>query len=404
MATDINDTLNYLKLASAAEDYQELIFTWKAFGGKEVDNSTKIYRAGDYFIVREKDSNLNGALFYCKQTLNDQVDWTKVSVVDVEGHTVLENGITTSVFTNVSTVIFSELDVTNLLDSKDYETFTPLSKYKVDIDALPVTISDEEYATIMQIVGYPYVPEDELEYTREEVLRLAVLPALKSYYKVFPIISEEVKNVGAGQFTSIKFPEGAYGGMYWVGTGVGSGAPYMNAFGYAATEGMYSYTGYSGTKFGRGIQYRGKAVPGYTGTYGTSTNRWGDMANNFVLYNSVKNLIGRDRFTRIRHDDGFYLEGYATNGTALNITWLKVSTNWADVAYEDYDDVLTLAQANVGLLFSRLEGRIRSDSNVPFDAATLKSDCTSMRDKVLQAWSQNSYNKIYTVKRGGHAF
>lgn len=404
MAIDIEETLSYLKTASAAEDYKELAFSWKAFGSLVADNNTKIYRAGDFFIVREKESNLNGAFFYCKQTLNEKIDWLKVSVIDIEGHTVIDNGLVSPVFVNVSTVIFSELDIENLLDDPDYESFTPLTKYKIDIDALPVTISDADYATIMQIVGYPYIKEDELEYTRSEILTMAVLPALKSYYKTYPIIQEEVKGISTGAQFSFKFPEGAYGGIAWVGTGGGAASPYMNAFGYAYTEGMYAYNGYAGTKFGRGIQYRGKSVPGWTGTYGSYSNKWGNFANNLVLFNSIKNLIGRDRIQRIRHDDGYYLEGYATNGTSLNITWFKASTNWDDIAFEDEADVTMLAQANVGLLFSRLETRTRTDSNIPFDAAALKSDCTTMRDTVLKKWDDTAYNKIYSVKRGAHAF
>ena len=400
----------YLTVCDEQDDTTEMISTWLALGKTYAKNDTKAYRNGQLLIVDAPGSKLNGLMFYVLSDYFEPIDWNTASVIDLQGHTVVKDGVTSQVVQCVSTLQFEPADILTVEGSPEYKAFKPFEKYKSKLntpESDAVIIDEDELNMCLIPLGVPFVTMDELEYSRSQILRLAIWPTLKSYFKNWPIIREEQKSLAAGERFSIKFPENAYGAIIWSSSGYGTlgGSQMMSAIGFFASE--TPITGYGAAGSGirgkrRRLSYR-KSVPGYKGGWGAGSGL-DTMLDTLALRSTMKNVFTRERYDRIRKEDGIYAEGYCTGGNCLNIMWLCQSHNWDDVATEEYDDVVLLAQANAVKLFSGVRTATKPDGNVALNAKELQDSWNAVRKEVLQKWEDSPFNKTYTPQRGANAF
>lgn len=414
------DIYTYLEACDEQDDVKEMIMTWLTLGGLKANNDVKAYMKDQVLIVDQPGSKLNGLMFHVGENYYEPIDWNLVSVMDLSGTTVIKGGVSTKVLRCVSTLQFSPADINAVKDSPDYAHFKIFDKYQqtlVSSAALTGIISDDELELVLEPLGVPYVTMDELEYDRETIVKHAIIPVLKAYFRSFPITKPEVIKVGQGAHFSLKCPENCTGAVVWSGNdgslSFGGGQPgLMTALGFVATEGIYTGIGMGGGGAGRsavGSWRRGKirynkSVPGWRGTQYGRSGALQNAADLLAMRETLKNTFTRERFDKVRKEDGLYIEGYCTGGNSLNVIWTCLSKNWDDIDPGEYEEALMLARAKAVLLFAGVREATRPDGVAPLNTKDLVSSWTQVQKEIIDLWAKSQMNKMYTPMRGANAF
>lgn len=375
-------------------DNEELVICWNLLGEKVANDSVKIYTKDSLYKITDENSKFNNYLFWCDSDYIGKINWSNIKVLQEAGKTALENGITSNCFTffniPLDTTHYNEIIEIN-------KNTTPFSKYSEQklLTNADIIIDDTTYYQIMQVVGQPFIKDSELEYNRQAILKLTVEPALRTYFKYFPLFEEAQYSI-SGNY-DIKYPEMAYRAIGWVTqAGISSNISPLAALGSRAIiqGGVRSVTNQW-----TNIQYS-KPVPGWTGR-GESGNSISEMSQTYPLINTLRNMSKREKLSKIKKDDGLHAIGYTTVGGTLNVVWFKWSRDWDDTDFEDYDELLRLCQANVKINIGTIRSLLKTDNNIPFDATTMKTEGKTEYDSIIKDWKDSPYNKIFTPMRGG---
>lgn len=401
------EILQYVQKCIDVSDDQELLLTWHFLGSEKCDSTTKFYKKDSVYIVADENSVFNNQLFYCNEHFTGQIDWSKIRSLDEAKQTTLKNGLTAECFTFFE----KTLDTTNVEDLvESLPDYTPFSKYDMYTagNSTDIIIDDDQYYQIMKVLGQPFVRDRELEYNRQAILKLAVEPALRRYYRHFPIRQEVViKQVAVGDYMipypTVPYP--AYRAIAWkTSAGPMGGAASLNGLSPLAALGtdVSLYTRASGgNSFAQGIRYN-KPVPGYSGEgTGGGTSAYAELATAWPIANTMKNIMRREKLSKVNvPGKGLFAKGYSTSSGYLNIVWLCWSRNFDDVDFDDWPEVIQLCQAEVKNSIGPIRELLRTDSNVPFKEGITKEGQDEI-EKIDKKWSEQSFNNIYTPMRGG---
>jgi hypothetical protein len=263
-----------------------------------------------------------------------------------------------------------------------------------------IKISDEELKIILSEVGIPFLRFDEIEYAKDEIIEICILPVIQEYFKFFPLIKEEVLgSFGANVPFKIKYPPMAYhaipyyvmGGSGGSSGGIGAGG---TAFAFMSEQFSSGAMGGGSGKFGRGISYRGKSVPGFVGL-DNRTSMMSQMESN----QGMLNYFRRERVTKVKEGDDFYATGFSTVGGIMNIKWCLWSNNWDDIRFEYLNDVRDLCTAKV----LQSLGMLRSLSSVEaakLDFSLYTNRAKELRDPIITKWGASSSNMALGIMRG----
>ena len=52
---------------------------------------------------------------------------------------------------------------------------------------MEILINDDEYHEILSIFGYPIIDEDDIEYSSNDIKKLMIYPAMRTYFQYFHI-------------------------------------------------------------------------------------------------------------------------------------------------------------------------------------------------------------------------
>jgi len=177
--------------------------SWITLGSQSIDGFAKVFVKGTLFRLLESgpDINLNGCLFYVLDNFTDTAfQWENY---------ILDDAVTGQISKNSIAHPQLKCILTNVEFNAITEDFDP--------DFIPfqgadqaVIIEDDELENILFEVGVPFITLEELEFDREQILKNAVLPAMKEYFKWFPIIEIQTFPMGAGGRFDIDMPPYAY--------------------------------------------------------------------------------------------------------------------------------------------------------------------------------------------------
>ena len=158
--------------------------TWVMMGSNKITGMTSFYNEGNLYKLATY-SNYQDALIYCSKTVNGAYDWEHMHLIDENtGEITFGEDVISSEFTVILTPEkFEELD-DNLVDKfirgGSFVPFAAIDK------ETKVVITEDDYALCLKCLGYPFISESELEYTRSQITNLAIKPALQRYFKYFP--------------------------------------------------------------------------------------------------------------------------------------------------------------------------------------------------------------------------
>lgn len=331
---------------------RQLRDTWVILGENTIKSTTRVYTEGILYKVDIEDSPLYNYLIYCRNNYSGTLDWTTVEVNSL-GELSFGNSIINPNFLSLLTGTEFE-EVTDEVD----ETFVPFEGITVSEYPTTVTISDEDYAQCITCLGAPFVTEEELEYSKEQILELGLRPALEMMNKWWPIITTEVYSLSADVQT-VQFPDDAYDIVGWSVQQYGSygtGSNVSHTLWRYLDESLYNNLG------------------GSTSTSYATSSLYG--SSGLDLYTSLRSLnsalINYQQRVRVQKilqagDDGnyhWYAKFYALRGMVIEISYAMRDYNFSHIQYNMRPIAFKLCNAFVKKLFGNLRRQIRSN-NIP---------------------------------------
>lgn len=248
------------------------------------------------------------------------------------------------------------------------------------MSALPETIViDKSYIQeILSIVGYPVLDtdNDDFELSEEQIKTLIIKPALREYFKFFPITQEayyDVYNTFAIDFAdSLTF--GAVDvrfntqGMFFLNP---TGNPMVDA------------------RFWWGSNYNpyGNATYDYDLRYAYMKER----VTNQSMIDSTKAA----RF--IVNQNSRRVEGYSNTPGKLNIIWAKYSNDFNAVPFARINEVLDLCKANLLERLVMMRGQLISGLPNSFNISLFETKAKELKGEVFETWK--NFTKVIILKQ-----
>jgi hypothetical protein len=199
-----------------------------------------------------------------------------------------------------------------------------------------LSIPDNIYNRIITCVGYPVINESDLGLTKDQILDLLILPALKGiYYKWFPI--QERVDYDVGSTFEIDFPDDNTFGvldsrLVWRGTGatLPSNNPLINDR-YITIRGQNKRN-----MWNTGNDY------GYTRVY---------YAERAYSQASIRDVQAIKQWVDYQNRK---LKGHTNTAANLSVTWAKYADDWTGVQHRFEEDAIKLSQSYVLQYFGNL--------------------------------------------------
>lgn len=385
-----NNALGFRKIIACWRSDENTIpsMVTEGYSTMECDSSTTYYAANTIYHMAADisgDSNLNNGLLFCKNSHLGQYNWSNARLVDsAEGYiSFIDNIVDPDVVCILGGPFFEKFSIAD-----EPSNFTPY--------ALPsgiVNISDDDYDLCIQCLGYPFITEDELEYTREQITNLAIKPALDEYFKWFPKVDIQTFPLSSASVKEVQFPEDAYDVVHFDvqqgGASLGGGA-ITNTLWRSFEDGFY------------GVMNIGSITGSYFGTRAptTSTSSINSYLSARAAMQGVVNYNTRTDFRKYEKDGKMYAAFYSTKGGVGEVHWAMRTHNFDDIEFAQRNNVINYCAANVKLLFANLRKQIKTDIPGQYDYGTWISEANDVKDKITTEWKE-IVKSSGAVLRGG---
>lgn len=361
--------------------------TWAVLGSNIINSNTKVYSANLVYKL-SVDSSIKGSLLFCRNNFIGELKWPEVQIMDALGDISFGNEIIDPNFV----ILLSSQELNEITEPID-ESFIPFTEETEDgkinqTYPTSVKISDDDYELCIRSLGAPFINDDELEYTKEQIINLAIRPALERYYKWFP--REIVKTYSVtGDVQEEPFPDGAYD---IIGFSIQQGVGNYGGMGNVShimwrymDEAMYSYGG----GIGAGI------TGNYYGMYAPRTQV--NNASNFLLgraaTQAVINYTTRYQIDKIlKTDDNgnshYYARFYSNKGGMAEVTYAVEDLDFNKVEFARRPELIKLCNAEVKKLFGNLRRQIKSSTPGIVDYSTWVTEADKEIQEVEEDWKK----------------
>jgi len=393
------DAFSYLLQANA----QEILNTWSAHGEMTCNSNTKMYTAGSIFRLDCSNgdglstSPLHNQIIYCLETYRVDnkilypIDWSIMQIDDIKG--------IYSAIEGISLPYFGVLPAKWTAGFIPDNNFLPFHDQSIHVDNGGVTIEDEELEQCLVDIGFPFVMFSELELAKNQICKYCVKPALQRYYNFRPIIIEDAGRVTSrGAEFLVPFPKDAYACVpyYTVPGGAATQAASANPFSFYNEMLMTGQMG-GGGRFGRGIKYHGKQVPGYVGMENRNV-----QIDNLLVNQGFLNFYRREKYSRKWIDGKLYAYGFSTIGGNLNFKWLKASYDWRDIRFEDLETIARpMVKSAVLNNFGMLRSLVKQDIAGQLDPSVLLTRRDKLEEGLKPILDSIGITGVLAVMRGG---
>jgi hypothetical protein len=393
------DSFQYLLQANE----NEVLNTWLSLGGMTCNNNTKMYTAGSVFRLDCSDGDglssapLHNSIIYCIETYRVDnrilwpIDWSQMNIDDVKGIYSAIEGIQLPYFG----ILPGKWNASFLPD----RDFLPYNNKEIGVDNGGITIEDDELEICLADIGFPFLNFTDVELTKNQITKFCVKPALQRYYNFRPIVIESPGGMYAqGNEFLIPFPEGAYACIPYYTTpgGAGAAASAGGPFSFYNEQIMTGSMGMGG-RFGKGVRYHGKQVPGFVGL-GQRNAQLDALAVN----QGFLNFFRREKYSRKWIDGKLYAYGFSTVGGNLNFKWLCASYDWRDIRFEDLETIARpMVRSNVLNNFGMLRQLVKTDIAGQLDATVLTSQRDKLEENLKPILNSIGLTGMMAASRGG---
>lgn len=380
--------------------------TWEQLGSNVITSNTKLYNKGMVYQVKVDNAPLFDCLIFCREDHIGGLNWTQGNIIDsFSGEISFGNNIIDpNLIVIMSKADFDEADASAV--PSDFVPFSETLKEETD----NVIISDSDYHYILSVLGYPYVTEEELEYSRQEIITYAVKPSLELYYRYFPRRETKTYPTSAG-IQEVEFPDKAYDilgfSIQQAGGTLDSNGNYSGEVSHTLWR-YWDILPYIGGGCSAGGYSGGYA--GMTGTYNsiyppkTQQSSMGSLVSSKAAIQSYLNYSHRYRIDKILKTDAdgnskYYAKFYSNKlGSVAEITWAVQDRDVGHIDYARRQEFFKVAQANVKLLFANLRSQAKPISGNITDWSSWKQEANEAIKEVTSRW--DSITKYSSAVRG----
>ena len=236
-----------------------------------------------------------------------------------------------------------------------------------DIVTKKLTVSEEDYAEIVSVLGMPVLDEEDLPFTQEDFVDLAVYPAFRVYQRYSPLTL--VTHTNTGLQIDVAFPTVDQIGNPIEVTGVNGVriSPYMapNAITGNPWADFRLFDNQLMNRFNRsGLPYE-KHV---SLLQEAESRTWINLrkCGKFRVDLKQKALVG----------------GTSMVGD-LEIHWTYQSRDVNEVPFSNKDDIIRLSQANVLRLVAHLDSQQQNNTQINFDSNVFLQRADKLEEEVI---------------------
>ena len=245
--------------------------------------------------------------------------------------------------------------------------------------ATPDVIIDEDLLNeILKEFAYPVLDAEDLPYTEEQIRKLFIWPAMREYFRYYPLLSESSERVN-GTF-SINFPDTSVFNI-------------INANLNTNTATTGSIAGSDPLVNASNILSIGQG----NSRYGTPFNYGVNQAfhSRRSEYNAMKLSQAA---TRIKVDPQTRkVYGYANVGGYINITWASWDSDFGYIPFEKIEDVIKLCVSNIyqgwGNMLSLQSSELSNELNADF----MLERAETLKTEVVERW--NAITKPILIRK-----
>lgn len=353
MSSKLDVLINYR--LSSPPLYNRIRDSWYALGENTIKTKTKIYNEGMLYKIDSSsypNSTFKGGIVFCEKEYIGALNWNNATLVDEDyGEIIFSSDIISSHFY----LVLSLEELKSITESID-ENFIPFRDTYEGNET--VKISDSDYKNIMTCMGVPFIREEELEFTKQEINELAIKPALETMFKWCPKTREEDITVTTS-VQNVPMPDDAYGviGLSLQQYGAGNGSV-TNPLLWSTMVSPFL-----------DINSNVSNVSLYGSLLRNSSN-----SNNLLLGNAAQQ--GFINYRRRVHYEGpyedrsgdicgtlggKYITVYSNIEGTFNIWWGIQTLNFNDIEFAQRDNAFKLCKAKVKQLFGNLRRQSKSD-------------------------------------------
>ena len=234
---------------------------------------------------------------------------------------------------------------------------------------MAINISNEDYILIIKEVGYPVIKENELEYSREEIMSLFLRPSMLDYFIWFPIIQNQSVAVSMQNF-EIDFPEDKF--VYGVS-------------GIRFSPGRHQ-NNRTGNIFVDALNYKQSNHRPYGTPYDYGCEEASYLERSYQITRMEQT---RDVDYEV-DDSNRKVKGFTNDLGELIVSWSKWSENFEDIPFKRRREVLELTSGRLMVAIANLESRIETGTGVTINTDSLKSDGEAKIENVMNKWKAMS--------------
>jgi hypothetical protein len=358
--------------------------TWVSMGQLEVNDSTRTYTRYSVFRVVQPTpvTPLNGYILFCDADylVLPSFQWENMVVASTTGQ-IMDK--TTLIIDPHFNVVLTQAQFQAIVPSYD-ATFVPFTEATAN-DL--VAISDVDLNMLLSDIGVPFINIPELEFTRDQIINTMIYPALRIYYKWFPIIVMGRYPLADTNF-NIPIPSYAFTAQ----------RAYINP--------GYPISNIQGNPL---IRYFDEVLMSISprGAFSTpnlnSSRRQGfvdtQSYSTYILERAARQgIINYGTRTRVR----IYIQqgmviGYTTKRGVLEIEWGMMSNQWTDIPFNRQDEVRDLAKAYVLRAFAMLRMQSKSDIPGTINYQEFLTRADKLEERTIELWQSAAKPAVIRV-------
>ena len=230
---------------------------------------------------------------------------------------------------------------------------------------MALTIQQEVEDRIFSAIGFPVIDETDLEVSLEFLRNNCIYPAMKEYFRYFPIKKRDNVTV-SGEF-EITFPD---------------------LYTYYITNARLHSAGYNNNTSYTGSPFFNERLVNNSGNYSKYYGGRQDISDILPSLRAEKQTrVNMNRQWTVRVDEQEQkVKGFTNINGTLEVEWAKWSDDWADISFIQEENVIKLAMAYVLDYFGGIRGQETSDIPVQFDADAFMDTAKQLREKVYEVW------------------
>jgi hypothetical protein len=360
--------------------------TWLSFGGANIDNSPKVFFRNALFRLVAPAVPLNGAIVFVNDdyTLPAGFDWVRMQIADPTSPSGDIVDTTTGIISPYFNVVLTQTQFNSI--TQDYDpTFIPFQEPDA---SSRIAISEHDLDLILNELGVPFITLEELEFDRDRIANLMVYPAVREYYKFFPIMTVSNHPLSNNQFSVPIPPDPVFTAL---DARVIPGVPVSqsgitNPITFFFDEVLMNVAGGANGGF---------TTPGYATNRRRGTQAMTNISTTVLeraVRSGIVNYSQRSR-VRISIQEG-KVTGYSTLKGTLQITWGSWSPDFNGLPYNRQSEVRQLATAYALRAFGMLRSQANSTIPGTIKYESFLSRADKMEERIVELWQKSTKSAI----------